>query len=292
MTTENPKTTRGVGSWRAKGLVAAAAAVTLLGSISSASALEMPWKSQEKEPTGACFLLYEAGVGEIARAPSDVCKTRITPASTFKIPHALIALDTGAASGPDDTLAWDGKGDWPESSRRAHTLASAIRNSVVWYFQKMAERIGEKQEKSYLGKFAYGNQDIDSGLTSFWLGGSLQITPEEQLAFLRKLYEGKLPVKFDSMSAVQAMLIQPPGAVVNALGEQPFAAPWPEDASVSAKTGSATDADGRAVRWLVGRIRRGSHSYIFVSCVIGGKDLDGNAAVELAAKSLRENAIL
>lgn len=277
---------------RAKLVAAVLATATLLVSIGSVSALEMPWKSQEKAPTGACFLLYEAGVGEIRRAPAEVCKTRITPASTFKIPHALIALDTGAVSGPEDALAWDGKGDWPESSRRTHTLASAMRYSVVWYFQKMAERIGEKQEKSYLGKFAYGNQDIDSGLTSFWLGGSLQITPEEQLSFLRKLYEGKLPVKFDSMSAVQAMLIQPPGVVVNALGEQAFDAPWPEGASVSAKTGSATDADGRAVRWLVGRIRRDGHSYIFVSCVIGGKELAANAAVDLAAKSLRENAIL
>lgn len=268
------------------------ALAVLVGWAGSATALEMPWKSEQKAPTGACFLLYEAGVGEIRRAPADVCKTRVTPASTFKIPHALIALDTGAASGPDEVIHYDGKGDWPESSRHDHTLATAIRDSVVWYFQKLAERIGEKQEKSYLGKFAYGNQDIDSGLTSFWLGGSLQITPEEQVQFLRKLYEGKLPVKFDSMSAVQTMLIQPNGAVVNALGEHPFDAPWPAGTSVSAKTGSGSDADGRTVRWLVGRIRRDGHSYIFASCVIGDKTLDANAAIDLAAKSLRENAIL
>lgn len=270
-------------------LVALAALVTWAG---GASALEMPWKSEQKSPTGSCFLLYEAGVGEIRRAPAEVCKTRVTPASTFKIPHALIALDTGAASGPDELIKYDGKGDWPESSRRDQTLASAIRFSVVWYFQKLAERIGEKQEKSYLGKFAYGNQDIDSGLTSFWLGGSLQITPEEQVQFLRKLYEGKLPVKFESMSAVQSMLIQPAGAVVNATGEHAFDAPWPPGASVSAKTGSGTDADGRTVRWLVGRIRRDGHSYIFASCVIGDKTLGADAAIDLAAKSLRENSIL
>jgi beta-lactamase class D len=279
--------------WRQR-LNASAIGLAFVASVwaGSALAIDMPWSSEQKAPTGACFLLFEAGKGEIRRKPSQVCKTRVTPASTFKIPHALIALDTGAVAGPDEVIRWDGKGDWPESSRRDHTLASALRNSVVWYFQEVAKRVGEKQEASYLNKFDYGNRDSESGLTTFWLGGSLQITPEEQLAFLRRFYDGKLPVKFSSMSAVQAMLVQPQGVVVNSQGEQPFDAPWPEGASVSAKTGSATDADGRSVRWLVGRVRRDGHVYFFVSCVIGGKDLGANAAIDLAATSLRENGVL
>ena len=44
-------------------------------------------------------------------------------------------------SGPDEVFSWDGQGDWPPSSRRDHTLASALRNSVVWYFQRIAERL-------------------------------------------------------------------------------------------------------------------------------------------------------
>src|SRR5262245_39348826 len=73
--------------------------------------------------TGSCFLLTELGVGEIRRQPSDVCGTRITPASTFKVPHALAALDAGVISGPDETIKYDGTGDWPPLSRRDHTLA-------------------------------------------------------------------------------------------------------------------------------------------------------------------------
>jgi beta-lactamase class D len=258
----------------------------------SALAIDMPWSSSEKAPTGSCFLLFEAGKGEIRREPSQVCKTRITPAATFEIAQALIALDTGAVAGPDEVSGWDGKGDWPVSARRDHTLASALRDSVLWYFQAVARRVGEKEQAAYLNKFDYGNRDSDSGLTGFWLGGSLQITPDEQLAFLRRFYDGKLPVKLSSLSAVQTLLVQPKGVVVTAQGEQPFDAPWPEGASVSAKTGSADDADGRSVRWLVGRVRRDGRVYLFVSCVIGGKDLGANAAVDLAATSLRENGVL
>jgi Penicillin binding protein transpeptidase domain len=68
----------------------------------------------------SCFLLFGLGVGEVRRGPADACRTRITPASTFKVPHALAALDTGVISGPDDKLPYDGSGQWPESAARPH----------------------------------------------------------------------------------------------------------------------------------------------------------------------------
>jgi beta-lactamase class D len=82
-------------------------------------------------------LLYELGVGEVRRSPSDACGTRVTPASTFKIPHALAALDSGVLAGPDATLTYDGSPDIPSAWKRDHTLASAMRYSVVWYFRSL-----------------------------------------------------------------------------------------------------------------------------------------------------------
>jgi beta-lactamase class D len=241
---------------------------------------------------GSCFLLYELGVGELRRSPSEACRTRITPASTFKVPHALAALDAGVIQGPDELLHFDGTGDWPASARRDHTLASAMRNSVVWYFQRIAQRLGADREAAYLRRFAYGNMDSSSGLTTFWIGGSLQVTPEEQQSFWVKLYEDTLPVAPSAVNVVKTMLVQPTGVVVNAAGQQPFDGPWPADAIVSAKTGSATDKSGRGVRWLAGHVRRGGRSFVFVSCVIGPRELDPNAAIELAARSLRDARIL
>jgi beta-lactamase class D len=141
-----------------------------------------------------CFLLHEMGVGEVRRSPGKACGTRVTPASTFKIPHALAALDSGVLSGPESSFKYDG-GPVPFPAwRRDHTLASAMRYSVVWYFQKVAAMLGQEREAAYLRKLGYGNADSSSGLTSFWLEGSLLISPDEQERFLVQLYGDALPV--------------------------------------------------------------------------------------------------
>ena len=74
-----------------------------------------------------------------------------------------------------------------------HTLASATRESVVWYFQELAARIGPERMQEYIDKIGYGNKDISGGLTTFWLGSSLQISALEQVDLLNKLYSGQLP---------------------------------------------------------------------------------------------------
>jgi beta-lactamase class D len=242
--------------------------------------------------SSACFLLWEIGVGEVRRNPSEACRTRVSPASTFKIPHALAALDTGVISSIDETIAYDGKATSRELWRRDHTLRSAMHYSVLWYFQRIAERLGPARESEYLHRLAYGNEDSSSGLTTFWLGQSLQITPEEQQAFLLRLYAGNLPIKKAAIDAVKTTLIQPRGVVMNAAGANPFNAPWPEDVVVSTKTGSANDTSGRGIRWLIGHVQRGTHAFIFVSCVVGTRELDANAAIELAARSLRNDRVL
>jgi beta-lactamase class D len=243
-------------------------------------------------PSGSCFLLYEVGVGEVRRTPSAICTTRLLPASTFKVPHALAALDAGVLSGPDDPFAYDGARLPFESWRRDHTVRSAMRYSVVWYFQRVAEKLGMAREREYLKKFDYGNADPSSGLTTFWLGGSLQITPEEQLRFIRRLYSDELPASRTAHRIVRELLVQPQGVVTNATGEIPFAAPWPSGTVVSAKTGSGTDRSGATVRWIVGHVARGQRSWLFVSCVAGAETTPVLAAVDLAAASLQQNGVL
>lgn len=231
----------------------------------------------------SCFLLYDEQSRQTVREPSEACSTRLTPASTFKIPHALAALDAGIVSGPHDTFRYDGAALYFERWQRDHDLASAMRDSVVWYFQRIAERMGIDRERAYLKAFDYGNQDASGSLTSFWLGDSLKISPEEQLTFLLRFFGGRVPIREDAARTVQEILVQPVGSIVNAAGEHSFAAPWPEGTTVYAKTGSAED-QGRAVRWLVGRIVRGDRRWIFVSCVVGSEE--ALAAVNLAAARL------
>jgi beta-lactamase class D len=241
---------------------------------------------------GSCFLLHEVGVGEVGREPSVVCGTRVSPQSTFKIPHALAALDAGVVTGADSQFAYDGSSQPFEAWRRDHTLQSAMRFSAVWWFQRVAEKLGAKREHDYLRRLAYGNADSSSGLTTFWLGGSLVISPDEQKQFLLRLFASTLPVRRDAMRTVREILVQPKGMVVNARGEHSFGNPWPPGTVLSAKTGSGRDQTGRQVRWLVGHVTRARRSWVFVSCVIGGDDTPPLAAVDLAARSLHQAGVI
>ena len=167
-----------------------------------------------------------------------------------------------------------------------------MRFSVVWWFQRVAEKLGAEREREYLRRLGYGNADSSSGLTTFWLGGSLVISPEEQLQFILRLFANELPVSQNAMSIVRAVLVQPYGMVVNATGEHTFGGTWPRDTALSAKTGSGRDKTGRQVRWLVGQVTRARRSWVFVSCVIGGDDTPPLAAVDLAARSLHQAGVI
>ena len=242
--------------------------------------------------TQGCFLLYQVGVGEVRRNPATSCSVRVSPQSTFKIPHALAALDAAVLADESAVLKYDGHPVDQALWATDHTLVTAMRFSVVWFFQEMARRLGADRERKYLNAFDYGNKDASSGLTTFWLGGSLAISPEEQIEFLNKLYGNRLPVSARAVEIVRRVLVQPSGAVTNATGEHPFARPWPSDAIVSAKTGSGPTADRRAVRWLVGHLRRGAREWLFASDVIGGEDLPALAAVEQAERELTAARLL
>jgi hypothetical protein len=47
-------------------------------------------------------------------------------------------------------------------------------------FQEIARRLGADRERQYLRRLEYGNQDASGGLTTFWLGRTLAISPDEQ----------------------------------------------------------------------------------------------------------------
>ncbi len=65
------------------------------------------------------------------------------PASTFKIPNSLIALETGVVQDPDkDVFKWDGTTRSIEAWNKDHTLRSALAVSAFPVFQEIARRIG------------------------------------------------------------------------------------------------------------------------------------------------------
>ncbi|WP_340054742.1 penicillin-binding transpeptidase domain-containing protein, partial [Pseudomonas sp. JAI120] len=76
------------------------------------------------------------------------------PASTFKIPNSLIALETGVVADPDkDVFAWDGVKRPIEAWNKDHTLRSAIAVSAVPVYQEIARRIGQERMQKYVDLF-------------------------------------------------------------------------------------------------------------------------------------------
>ncbi len=212
------------------------------------------------ENTTGAIVIYDAKNNRYIRYNEKRCATRFTPASTFKIPNALIGLETVAVKDAESVIAWDKK-KYPEDNwtsepfvhwKQDHTLRSAMKYSVVWYFREIARRIGERRMKDYLERFEYGNRDISGGLSSermfeaFWLSGTLKISADEQIDFLRKFYDGKLPVSKRSTEIVKQILVQEATL----------------DYKLSAKTGGGWK-DGKALGWFVGYLETKDNRYFF-----------------------------
>lgn len=202
------------------------------------------------DPAGASRALeaYRAGAfawlspaGEVACAGQAT--ERHVPASTFKIPHTLIAIDAGVLDGLGEIIPYDPARDpaqawWPEAWARDHTVGSALEHSVVWFYQEVARRVGIERERAYLHALAFGNEQVGDDVQTFWLDGPLAISAEEQARFLKRLWATDLPVAPEAQAATRQL--------VSILRDEP-------DARIRGKTGTARLPDGSR-NWLVGTV--------------------------------------
>ena len=247
----------------------------------------MPAASQSQART--CIIIQQL-VADTPLVSRGDCATRLSPASTFKIPHALVALETGVVT-PDSIEKWDGtKYARQPKWMRDHTVISALRPSVLWFFQRIAPRIGASRMAEWLGKFEYGNRDVSGPITEYWVNGRLQISPMEQVMFLRRFYGQSLPVRVEHLQAIRAGLLQDRGTMENSLGIHPLEGNW-TGAALNAKTG-ATSTRAYRVSWLVGMLSAGSQ-YVFATAVWKPSgEVDTLDATRLAVRQFIEAGLL
>jgi len=136
---------------------------------------------------------------------------RFCPASTFKVPHALMALDAGVVRDEFQVFAWDGDEHTIAGWNRDQNLRSSMRHSVVWLYQDFARAIGVERERAYLEKLDYGNRTVGDDVATFWLDSSLRISALEQVAFLRRLYRNELPFAVEHQRLVKDVMINEAG---------------------------------------------------------------------------------
>lgn len=200
-------------------------------------------------PFDGCFVLKEIGQDFTIRYKANRCNEGLSPCSTSKIFNSLIALDCGVATGPDMLLKWDGKPQNRKECEKDHTLRSAVRVSVVWYFQELARQIGAQRMQGYLNKLEYGNKDMSGGIDQFWLCSSHKISAEEQLSFMERLYTNRLPIKPEAMEQVRDLI------VVDRSGDWVF----------SGKTGTGCSYERNDLGWFVGHLKSGRREFVFAA---------------------------
>ena len=84
------------------------------------------------EGTVGTFVGYKTDDYLIIASDKDRSGEPQLPASTFKIPNSVIALETGVVGDPDkDVFQWDGVTRSIEAWNRDHTLRSAIAASAA-----------------------------------------------------------------------------------------------------------------------------------------------------------------
>jgi beta-lactamase class D len=233
-----------------------------------------------------CFVAKEAGK---IIAQEGKCSERHSPCSTFKIPLSLMGFDSGILK-DENTPKWEftkenGKflSGMMEQWKGFHTPKSWISNSVVWYSQVLTQKLGKEKFKSYVEKLSYGNQDIsgdkdkNNGLTNSWLTSSLQISPEEQIAFLEKLIASELPVSKESQKLTRNILF------VEELSDG-----W----NLYGKTGAGNQLnaeDGSTnIGWFIGWLEKKGRRIVFAHYIEGNEGGLGKVAKEMAKEKLLE----
>ena len=193
------------------------------------------------------MVIFDRGNSKFYKYNSIRSMERFLPASTFKIPNSLIGLETKVLQNENTMIPWDGISRPNKDWNRDHTLASAIKFSVVPYFQKVARNIGVKKYPKYLKLMNYGNQQMGDKVDAFWLDNSLKISADEQIEFLKAFYDYKLPFLKENIDIVKK--IMPEEKYKNSL--------------LKYKTGTGEKEDGNCIGWLVGYVEAKNNVYFF-----------------------------
>ena len=232
-----------------------------------------------------CTLILDAASGKTLYQ-DGVCDQRFSPASTFKVPLSLIGYDAGILS-DEHTPTWDYKPEFNAVKRDQRAVDPTIweKDSILWFSREITRRLGEKNFAGYVSRFDYGNNDVSGnpgksdGLTQSWVNSSLKITPIEQVNFLRRLLDRKLPVSARAYDMTKAVI-------------PTFKA---GDWTVQGKTGSTrlgNDADKiqdkRSLGWFVGWAQKGDQRIVFARLVVDTKRTDMPKGLKTRAGFLKD----
>jgi beta-lactamase class D len=200
---------------------------------------------------------------------------QFVPASTSKIIHSLVFLDSGALGNENETIKWDGVKRSVEAWNQDHNLRSAIKVSAVWFYVEASKRVGQVKMQKYYDAANYGNRNTGGFGVDYWNKGDLRITPREQIDFLVRFYENRLPFAPSALATVKDILIQEKT----------------DKYVLRGKTGWSNDYTPQ-VGWYVGYVERGADAYFFATEIDIKKAADLAKRAEITKNVLRSLRII
>ncbi len=220
------------------------------------------------------------------------CDERLPAVSTFKVPLAVMAIQSHLIENEHSVQTWDGNRRVIESWNKDHTAKTWMKDSVIWYSQKLTERLGKIKTEFYLKRFEFGNADMSGGIDSAWLTSAfffsgpvkntLKINGYEQVRFLQKLWDEKLPTSSQSQQITKNLL-------VNEISSTHI---------LSGKTGTGFVGKNDEIRlgWYVGYLKTKKNNYVVVinftdTEKLAAKGFAGSDAREMAKKILKEKKL-
>ena len=226
----------------------------------------------QKHGVVGTFVMLDAETDTLFVSNADRSTQRFVPASTFKIPNSLIALETGAVASVDEVVPYGGKPQRLKQWERDMNLRDAFKASSVPIYQELARRAGPERMREAVRSFGYGNMATGDVVDRFWLDGPLMISAVEQTEFLQRLASGTLPVSAEALRAVKEISLVEKTDAYALHGKTGWY--WPGDT-------------GQQIGWWVGWIERDGKHYAFALNNDINADEDATKRIPIARECLK-----
>ncbi len=221
------------------------------------------------------FVLYDLNGDTWNVYDIEQATLRTAPNSTYKIYDALFGLEEGVIAPDDSFMAWDGTNHPFEAWNGNQDLFSAMQSSVNWYFEEIDKQIGGAAIQDYIRKIGYGNEIVNANLSSYWMQGTLKISPVEQVELLTSLHNNRFDFAPENINAVKNSICL-------------FSS---EDKNFYGKTGTGR-VDGQDVNgWFVGLLETTDNTYFFATNIQAAENATGSKASEISLTILSNMGI-
>jgi len=154
------------------------------------------------------ILIFDVNKSKYYSNDLEYAKTSHLPASTFKIPNSLIALELGIVETDTSTILWDGKKRRFKIWEQDLSFRDAFHFSCVPCYQEIAAKVGVERMVDYTNKFEFGKMVLDSNtLTNFWLEGNSGINQFQQIEFLKSFEGSQLQISDRTENIMKRMML-------------------------------------------------------------------------------------